>query len=67
MAKARNGRSVDEDEVEEVPPSEAEKSGDEEGEEYEIETILDAKQGTFEGVSTPRTLFMLRTAYLDVS
>lgn len=56
MAKARNGRGVDEDEVEEVPPSEEEKSGDEEDEEYEIEAILDAKQNTFEGVSTPRAL-----------
>ena len=51
MAKARNGRAADDDEVEEVPPSEEEQAGgEEEEEEYEIEAILDAKAGTFEGV-----------------
>lgn len=46
MVKARNGHVSEEEEVEEV--SENEVDGSEE--EYEIETILDAKQGAFEGV-----------------
>ncbi|GJE91261.1 Chromo domain-containing protein [Phanerochaete sordida] len=49
MAKARNGRAVDEDDVEEVPPSEEEQGSEPEEEEYEIEAILDAKQDAFEG------------------
>lgn len=50
MAKARNGRAVEEEEVEEVPPSDEEPvEGDEEEEEYEIEAILDAKIDCFPG------------------
>ena len=50
MAKSRNSHVVDDDEIEEVPPSEEEQDGEPE-DEYEIEKILDAKEGTFEGVS----------------
>ncbi|EKM50512.1 uncharacterized protein PHACADRAFT_263842 [Phanerochaete carnosa HHB-10118-sp] len=48
--KVKISRAVDENEVEEVPPSEEEgQNGEQEEEEYEIEKILDAKPGTFEG------------------
>lgn len=46
MVKAKNSHVSEEEEVEEV--SENEVDGSEE--EYEIEAILDAKQGAFEGV-----------------
>ena len=42
-------------------------AGEEDDEEYEIEMILDAKQGTFEGVSTFCALYILVMAYTDVS
>lgn len=46
MAKGRNTAADDDSDIEEVPQNGAD--GDSEGEEYEIEAILDAKPGIFE-------------------
>lgn len=50
MAKGRNTAADDDSDIEEVPQNGAD--GDSEGEEYEIEAILDAKPGIFEEVCT---------------
>ena len=49
MVKAKNGYVSEEEEVEDASQNGEEE--EEEEEEYEIEAILNAKQGAFEGVS----------------